>query len=286
MRAVVSEHTAWYYMNRDYMDATARINAERCFDEAIEVRQHNAKMDPRASRDVFHDRHGKALSLQYRGIFEHDAAAMAKSKELFAEILIDLNEQLADTHRVYPRDPDQVTPKIKRDLVQRKINSMEREADCYLFGTPHEFTTAADHYLRAYDFLRQEGLDQNVEASTAVNLQYKRMMALAFDGQIEAAEKALTDADLLFDGLKSENEPLAFVRTVATSAVKLAKHDQTTEQVSNQFVSLFRKKLGTQDDQRQISLLRDERLQFDVLTAEMTDPDLFQKVSAAALAAK
>ncbi len=61
---------------------------------------------------------------------------------------------------------------------------------------------------------------------------------------------------------------------------------QTAEQIRHKFVAVFRERLTTQDDQRHIHLLRDNRLQFDVLAAEMTDPDLFQKVSEEALKPK
>jgi tetratricopeptide (TPR) repeat protein len=286
LRAYVWECMAWYYMDRDYMDAAARRNAVTYFEKAKAIREDNAKRDPRASRDIFHDRHGAALALQYRGVFEHEAAALNDSKQRFTEILKELTEQLADPQKIYERDPEQITPQMRNDLVQRKINALEREADGYLFGSPREFKTAAEHYLDACKFIKSEGLDRNLKSSTVVSLLFKRAMALAFAGDLVAAGQCKAEADELFSSLKDENKPLAFVRTVASSAIDRVNHRQTAEQIRHNFVAVFREKLATQDDQRQIHLLRDDRLQFDVLAAEMTDPDLFQKVSEEALKPK
>ena len=259
--------------------------AARYFDLAIDIRKKNTGTDPRASRELLHDRHGQALALQYSGIFDHDPEALQKSKKLYRELVGELDRMLDDPRTICPSDSDQVTPAIVQDIVIRKMNSLEREADGYLFGTPHEFTVAADHYAKALDFLHQQGLDRSIESVTVANLLYKQTMALTFAGDTSAAAEAHTKADAIFDGLQQENGPLNFVQAVADSAFQVKQHNQQIDTVRRRFEDLFHQKLATQDDQREVHLLRDDRLQFDLL-AEMIEPNLFQQVSNSVLAVK
>src|SRR5205823_995899 len=73
-------------------------------------------------------------------------------------------------------------------LIERMVNSLERQADCNLFGDRPDLAEAADDYRRALRICPLLSPDR--EASVSVNLLYKQAIALALPSPVRDPEAA------------------------------------------------------------------------------------------------
>ena len=90
--------------------------------------------------DLFHVRHGLALIERFEG---RDLAALSQFRALTLDIA-DVFRKL-DSSRAFISSFTQT----RQLLSERYVNSLDRQADCYLFGVNPDYAEAADDYRRA-----------------------------------------------------------------------------------------------------------------------------------------
>jgi tRNA A-37 threonylcarbamoyl transferase component Bud32 len=203
LRAHVFESTAWFHMN-----CWAPNDAEACFLQAMQRRQPAAKPGTLAQVKLFHNRHGNAMVLQYRKN-ENDTEA---ARQTFTSLLSDLSQQL---------DEESIKNKPWRALVNRKVNSMIRDADCFMFNDPRDAGEAARRYGNVVAFVRKYA-SSVVSIAELPNALYRQSLAATVAGDPSTAKRVFDEAELEWQklGKNGEQESLALLRCVAGALIQ------------------------------------------------------------------
>ena len=123
-----------------FMESWRFQNAKDEFDKTLQMLDHVAKVPghshPERVVDKFHVKHGLAMIHRFQG---HDREALSAYRELTPEIW-----------KAIERTEDSDAPgqlgEVRDLLYERLVNSLERQADCSLFGQNPDYAEAADDY--------------------------------------------------------------------------------------------------------------------------------------------
>jgi serine/threonine protein kinase len=205
-RGKLDQHPLWAYATESLawnrMDCWQIGEAEQLFNKALKLRAELGKDDPTSGLEGLHDRHGLAIVARYGGDING-------AKEQFRKLIEDID-------RVELARPalDLLTQCYCRGWHDRKYNTAERYADCFLYQGPAAENLATDmaearkYYTEAENRADKPGL--------RVSMTYKRCIARA----IESAEGAAQAADRL--KTLGEENPVAGVEASRTAMLGLA----------------------------------------------------------------
>ena len=191
LRGYVLERTAWFYM-----DCWDPDKAEEYFDRAIQARSQKARPGTDAQRLLFHDQHGKAMVLQYRKREPDTHEARCD----FTALLSALDEEMRETF---------TKQKPRRAIINRKLNTMVREADCYLFNDPQDARRAAELYAKAAEFIREHAASID-DAAGLPSVLFLQSLALSVAGDSASAAQLFGEGEAAW-------KPLAAGERSATS---------------------------------------------------------------------
>ena len=168
LTAAASKHEAWGCME------TWRFHKARSsFNNSIEIineclRQDQSELFDEGVIDRFHIQHGLAMIERFQG---RDEAAL----DLYRELTPRIHREIRRLERS-PRPPENYE-EVRNLLYERLVNSLERQADCSLFGRSPDYAEAADDYRRALEAL--EVLPKAMQDAWRKDLLYRRIIALA-----------------------------------------------------------------------------------------------------------
>jgi len=184
------------------MDCWDPDKAEEYFDRAIRERRRAARPGTAAQRLLFHDQHGKAMVLQYRKR-EPDTQ---KARSDFIVLLTALDEEMRETF---------TRQKPRRAIINRKLNTMVREADCYLFNEPQDARRAAELYAQAADFVREHASSID-DASALPSGLFLQSLANSVAGDSAAAQQLFAEAEAAWKPLAAgERQRHELLRCIA-----------------------------------------------------------------------
>jgi tetratricopeptide (TPR) repeat protein len=189
LAARACEGYAWSLMDQWKVE-----DAGKQFQEAYNIRWSNKRAEnPFATIYVFHNRHGTAITLRYRGNVE---SARRVFKTLVGDptqvgeknVAGEIPSALQEAEQASERPGQQ---RYLRDLRERWANSMERWADCELYGgaacgIPVNLARAASLYEKA------STLNQDLDLGTKLVMTCKLCIVLALHGQTDAARKVFS----------------------------------------------------------------------------------------------
>ncbi len=152
--------------------------------------------DHQARLVYFHNIHGLAMAQRFRSDTE-------AAKRNYRALAMELEHALGQVRR--RRDNDS---HVETDLQQRLINTLERLADCNLFGDPEsrDLSEALDDYDRANSRIHLLPVQQR--SVWQAKLSWKQALALALPSPLQDPRLALElarEADELFAGRKSSS---------------------------------------------------------------------------------
>ena len=208
LAAHAAERYAWSLMDQWNVDEAAKQ-----FQEAYNIRWTNKReKNPFAGIYVFHNRHGTAMTLRYRGNLE---SARRVFKTLTEEVKTALDEAEAERSRTGQQ-------RYLADLRERWANTLERWADCELYsgaasGAPVNLVQAGELYGKS----RTATVDQG----TAMVRSCKLAVVQAMHGHAAEARKVLTSLDAgKKELLGGDRERAMLVRQVAEAVLELKEH--------------------------------------------------------------
>ena len=164
-----------------------------------------------AKIDRFHVRHGLAMIERYQGRTPEALAEYRKLTPDIAKELRDLENR---------RDVDLPNyAEIRALLTERAVNSLERQADCLLFGEAPDYADAADDYRRAIN--ECESLSKSNRDRQRVDLLYRRSLALCLhvasqDCEVGELPYDALDIELATELTKEANELCASMEQLKT----------------------------------------------------------------------
>lgn len=171
--AHVHERAAW-----TLIDQWNVRKANQEFEEARNIRLVSRENNDYAQIYVFHNEHGMAMSLRYFG-------DVNESRDRYGVLVSQIETALDKAAGAADRIGQQ---RLLRDLRERLSNSLERRADCDLYqgdrsAPPEAWLKTADFYEKAR---KRAEVD---DPSTAIAMAYKRCIALALAGKLDAARQ-------------------------------------------------------------------------------------------------
>lgn len=154
---------AWAYMEGwDFKSAAGAFGmAKAILEKELNQGRYEGKIDQ------FHVGHGLAMVERFQG---DSAAALARYRELTPEIARTIQE-LENRREERPNAEE-----IGLLLYERLVNSLERQADCSLFGEKPDYAEAADDYRRAIGECGHLAVDNRDK--TKIDILYRRSAAL------------------------------------------------------------------------------------------------------------
>jgi len=143
-------------------------NAGNDFDMAEKILNKNRESRFETCIDLFHVRHGKAMIERYQGRDKDCLSA-------YRTLTLDIANELALLDR---KDDQEILnhSEVRSLLSGRLVNSLERQADCSLFGTFFDYAEAADDYRRAIHECRQG--NQESQNDQLIDLLYRRAISI------------------------------------------------------------------------------------------------------------
>ncbi len=218
LAAWIAEQYAWSLIDQWKVE-----EASKEFQAAYRIRYTNQEesRDPASIIFVLHDRHGTALTHRYRGngdsarrVFKAlvGDAVTGNDKPILGEIETALHD--CSERPVFPGQQRQI-----RDLRDRRSNSMERWADCELYGGAA--SSVAVNLTRAKK-LYQQSQQFSVNYGFGVSVALKYCIVAALHG--DTAEARRTFDSLGADRreiLGSERERVALLRSLAAAVLAL-----------------------------------------------------------------
>lgn len=164
LSASTMKSRAWAFMEGwDFKQAERDFNTAK---RILEQESHRTRFEGKIDR--LHVLHGLSMIERYQG---RSATALAKYRQLTPEIA----KELRDLENRRDDDLPNYT-EIRALLSARLVNSLERQADCSLFGAKPDFAEAADDYRRA--ILECKHLPEDQRDTQLVDLLYRRAAAL------------------------------------------------------------------------------------------------------------
>lgn len=155
---------AWAFMEGwDFKKAEPDFRAAQ---RMLENESHQARFESKIDR--LHIRHGLAMIERYQGRTAESLAEYRLLTPQIAKVLRDLENRRDDDLPNYAE--------IRALLFSRLVNSLERQADCSLFGEDPDFAEAADDYRRALN--EAKNLPDDQRDGQRVDLLYRRAAAV------------------------------------------------------------------------------------------------------------
>jgi serine/threonine protein kinase/tetratricopeptide (TPR) repeat protein len=218
LAAYIRERYAWSLMDQWKVE-----EASRQFLDAYRTRLTNLQesRNPLAAIYVFHNRHGSAMTYRYRGDTDH---ARSVFKKLVGDRVLSSPQGSAGEIEVALDEAEHRSDlpgqqRYLRDLGERWSNSMERWADCELYGgaasgAPVNLSRACSLYQKSHDL----GNDFGVRVSMAC----KFCIAAALHGDVAKAREqlALLDADRR-EILEPDRERAGLLRQMAQAVLAI-----------------------------------------------------------------
>lgn len=186
--------------------------------------------DHQARIAFFHNLHGLAMAQRF-----HSRTELARRN--YRGLAMELEHALGQVRRRSSSDNN-----VETDLLQRLINTLERLADCNLFGDPRvrDISEAIDDYDRAS--ARIHLLSPNQRKTWQSRLSWKQALALSLPSPVQdrvlAVELAQQADDLVADRKESArgmDQALSVLVTPMVNLLAAAKH---TEEVAPDVSSL------------------------------------------------
>lgn len=182
LTAATYKHYAWAKMEQWRFD-----QAEQRFKKTQEILSKKANRDrPECQIDQLHAKHGLAMIHRFRG--EDDDATRA-----YGELTREISEEISRLER---KSEEAINlAEVRALLYDRLVNSLERRADCYLFGRGQDPEAAAFYYRRAVQMVGQVPGNRKVAIET--DLLYRQAIALLLpclnstDGPDPASDQAV-----------------------------------------------------------------------------------------------
>jgi serine/threonine protein kinase len=257
LAAHIAERYAWSLMDQWNVEEAARQ-----FQEAYNIRWTNKReKNPFAGIYMFHNRHGTAMTLRYRGNLE---SARRVFKTLAEEEKAALDEAEAERSRTGQQ-------RYLSDVRERWANTLERWADCELYsGAASNAPVNLAHACELYDQSRTA----TVDLGTAMVRACKLAIVKAMHGQVPEARKILTTLDAgKKELLGSDRERAMLCRQVAEAVLELKEHGPAPGQKAlRAFLDQFKLNPAYSDTSRR------ETLELQLFSAELLlDSDLDAK---------
>ncbi|MCY2992957.1 MAG: serine/threonine-protein kinase [Planctomycetota bacterium] len=225
LAARACEGYAWSLMDQWKVD-----DAAKQFQEAFRIRSTNQKdaENPFAAIYVFHNRHGTAIAQRYRGNSESARRVfktlvgdqvLVGEKGSVGEIQAALNEGEQSSARSGQQ-------RYLRNLRERWANSMERWADCELYGgaasgAPVNLARACALYQKAGE------LNKDLDLGTKVVMACKLCIALALHGRVSEARQVRDGPEAgQEDVLGPDQERAELLQQVADAVLQLKADEQ------------------------------------------------------------
>ena len=154
-----------------YMEGWDFENARRDFQAAEEILIKFDESRIESSIDRLHVLHGQAMIERFQG---RSADALNKYRELTLRIANHISEleNSTDTELLNYAE-------VRSLLIARLVNSLERQADCMLFGESPDFAEAADDYRRAIHECRSVGEEKSY--AQLIDLLYRKAIAICLN---------------------------------------------------------------------------------------------------------
>ena len=134
--------------------------------------------------DRFHADHGLAMIHRFQG----DDASTLRGYDL---LIKDLHEKIQDLQQQDVGRSD--VEEIRALLYNRLVNSMERHADCHLFGRHPDFASAAYYYRRALQQVDQ--VPESERGQVRCDLLFRRVIALCLQARgLDGSDTATKEA--------------------------------------------------------------------------------------------
>jgi tetratricopeptide (TPR) repeat protein len=166
--AVVHDQFGWMNMDRWQLD-----EAERHFQQALEIRRSILAPDIALQVQMFHNEHGLAMVDRFSG-------QIVRARERYSRLQTEIEQLLPLAASRY-----------ESELVYgRLVNTLERLADCYLYASPPDAAAAFDTLDVAIELCRY--LSPQLETRTRSRLQCKNAAALALTGHASDAHRIIT----------------------------------------------------------------------------------------------
>lgn len=248
LAAYIGERYAWSLMDQWKVE-----DAAKQFSEAYNIRLTNKReKNPYAAIYVFHNRHGIAMTARYRGNID-SARRIYKS-------LVEEEKAALDEAEHQPARPG--LQRYLRDLRERWSNSMERWADCELYGGA---ASGMPVHLAQAGELYEKAAAATAEGGTGAVFACKRAIVLALRGKTDEAQKVLAALDKAKkDILGSDRERAALARQVADAVIVLKEKGLAEGQKSlRAFLDQFRLNPTYSDSSRR------ETLELQLFCAEL-----------------
>ncbi|MFO0959072.1 MAG: caspase, partial [Isosphaeraceae bacterium] len=163
LTAAAHKHYAWAKMQQwEFIDAGGEFKTTLAILDKPSNRER-----PECQIDQLHAKHGLAMIHRFRG---DDRRAI--------EAYSTLTREIADAIRSLERrtEADLNLAEVRALLYDRLVNSLERQADCYLFGRRPDLEAAAYYYRRGIQLVGQ--VPENRRAAIECDLLYRQSIAL------------------------------------------------------------------------------------------------------------
>ena len=202
LRAYVQERRAWHLMDRWQVR-----EAQKCFEEAKRLREDYWSRGfgkNNVTRNlVFHDRHGIAMANRYLG---KNGAATREYDRIIADLKNVLQTDLSTVDR--------------HDFQDRLLNTLERRADCELFGCP-KGGAAVLWLTRTREYADDVELLEDRNWQRLAQLLYKRSLADVLSDKLKHREHAVQTFNKVrtFLSPKVHSPKLNLVRAIASAVI-------------------------------------------------------------------
>ena len=267
LMAHACEGYAWSLMDQWKVD-----DAAKQFQEAFRIRSTNQKdaENPFAAIYVFHNRHGTAIAQRYRGNSE---SARRVFKTLVGDQILvgekglvgEIQAALSEGGQSAARSGQQ---RYLSNLRERWGNSMERWADCELYGgaasgAPVNLARACTLYQKAGE------LNRDLDLGTQVVMVCKLCIALALHGQVTKARQVRDGLEVGREEiLGPDQERAELLQQVADAVLQLKTDEQDQAPAAGQkslrgFLDQFRLNPAYTDSSRR------ETLELQLFCAEL-----------------
>jgi tetratricopeptide (TPR) repeat protein len=226
LTASVYNNYAWAKM-RQWQFGEAKLK----FKKTQEILSKKANLDrPECQVDQLHAKHGLAMIHRFMGADEEATKA-------YASLTREISDEIRGLERNSSRELN--LAEVRALLYDRLVNSLERQADCYLFGRRPDFEAAAFYYRRGLQMVGQ--VPGNRRAAIERDLLYRQAIALflqSFEAVAsnEKDEVPSVQVDVQTQGQRSSDAPLvgstrAFLREQARRILKRASSTDLASEV-------------------------------------------------------
>ena len=163
LTAAAYKHYAWAKMQQWQFG-----EAEQKFRTTLEILSKEENQDRSECKvDQLHAKHGLAMIHRFQG-------ADAEAIRAYAQLTREISEEILRLEQ--SSNGDAYLAEVRALLYDRLVNSLERQADCYLFGRRPDFEAAAFYYRRGLQLAGH--VPGNRRAAIQCDLLYRQAIAL------------------------------------------------------------------------------------------------------------